>query len=254
MRINYHTHTFRCGHAQGTDEEYIKSAIAGGGEVLGFSEHSTYIMHPEAATKLCLTRETLPQYVQDIQNLAEKYKNDICIHVGIEAEYFPDTFGDLRAVLRDEGVEYMLLGQHFLDSPYGQRIRKEISEVSVLERYCSQVIEAIQTGAVTYICHPDSILYTGNQKVLKEQLRRICKEAKACDMPLEINLLGVLKQKHYPSRLFCELLAEEGNTVIFGADAHQPERFLEHSAERDAEEMVKEYGLQLVEMVHFNKI
>lgn len=34
MRVNYHTHTYRCGHAKGTEEEYVKAAIEGGLEVL----------------------------------------------------------------------------------------------------------------------------------------------------------------------------------------------------------------------------
>ena len=46
MRVNYHTHTVRCGHAKGTEEEYVQAAIAGGVEILGISEHSTHLMHP----------------------------------------------------------------------------------------------------------------------------------------------------------------------------------------------------------------
>ena len=30
MKTNYHTHTARCMHATGTDEEYVLSAIKGG--------------------------------------------------------------------------------------------------------------------------------------------------------------------------------------------------------------------------------
>ncbi|MBQ9116919.1 MAG: hypothetical protein IJY04_07835, partial [Clostridia bacterium] len=42
MTRNYHTHTFRCGHASGTEREYIEKAIAEGLTVLGFSDHSPY--------------------------------------------------------------------------------------------------------------------------------------------------------------------------------------------------------------------
>lgn len=253
MRVNYHTHTPRCGHARGTDEEYIESAIAGGIEILGFAEHCTYLMHPEATVKQHLTRKDLPHYVQDIRKAADKYQKDITVHVGIEAEYFPDTFRDLSALLRDNGIAYLLLGQHFLDSPMGQRTRNEIWDVSILEHYCDQVIEGMQTGAFTYVCHPDCILFLGDRKILKEQLRRICKEAKSCRLPLEINLNGIHKNQHYPCREFFELAAEEGNTVIFGADAHQPERFLDHRAEEKALELVKEYGLHRIETVDFRK-
>ena len=40
MKTNYHTHTTRCMHAVGSDEEYVLSAIKGGFQILGFSDHT----------------------------------------------------------------------------------------------------------------------------------------------------------------------------------------------------------------------
>jgi len=40
MQYNYHTHTPRCRHARGTEEDYVRHAIAGGYQVLGFSDHT----------------------------------------------------------------------------------------------------------------------------------------------------------------------------------------------------------------------
>ena len=39
MKANYHTHTFRCGHASGKDEDYVKAAVNRKFDVLGFSDH-----------------------------------------------------------------------------------------------------------------------------------------------------------------------------------------------------------------------
>ena len=39
MKANYHTHTARCGHAEGTDEEYVLAAIERGFDEMGFSDH-----------------------------------------------------------------------------------------------------------------------------------------------------------------------------------------------------------------------
>lgn len=38
---NYHTHTTRCYHASGKDEEYVKAAIKAGIKELGFSDQYT---------------------------------------------------------------------------------------------------------------------------------------------------------------------------------------------------------------------
>lgn len=251
MRVNYHTHTPRCGHARGTDAEYIESAIANGIEVLGFSEHCTYLMHPDATTKPHLTQQMLSGYVNEIREVAQQYKSNITVHVGMEAEYYPSTHRELCARLRDVGVEYLLLGQHFLDSPAHQRTRNEIYDPAILEHYCDQVIDGVQTGTFSYVCHPDCILFLGDRKLLKEQLRRICREAKNCGLPLEINLNGIRRSQHYPSLELFELAAEEGNAVILGEDAHFPERFADRTAEQKALELIRQYNLSLVETIPF---
>ena len=43
MKQNLHTHTTRCGHACGTEDEYVRSAIEGGLKTLGFSEHCPHV-------------------------------------------------------------------------------------------------------------------------------------------------------------------------------------------------------------------
>ena len=42
MKTNYHTHTTRCMHATGDDEDYVLSAIKGGYRILGFSDHTPW--------------------------------------------------------------------------------------------------------------------------------------------------------------------------------------------------------------------
>jgi len=42
MIANYHTHTMRCKHAVGTDEEYVLEAIKHGYKVLAFTDHSPW--------------------------------------------------------------------------------------------------------------------------------------------------------------------------------------------------------------------
>lgn len=47
---NLHSHTYRCHHAKGTDEEYVLSAIKNGYTEMGFSDHAPYIF-PKGAQK-----------------------------------------------------------------------------------------------------------------------------------------------------------------------------------------------------------
>lgn len=48
--FNFHTHTVRCGHAVGSDEEYVLKAIEANMNTLGFSDHVPYrqsVLHKE---------------------------------------------------------------------------------------------------------------------------------------------------------------------------------------------------------------
>ena len=47
MKTNYHTHTTRCMHATGSDEDYVLSAIKGGYQELGFSDHTPWKYHTD---------------------------------------------------------------------------------------------------------------------------------------------------------------------------------------------------------------
>ena len=40
---NYHTHTWRCNHASGSERQYVENALQAGLVVLGFSDHAPYI-------------------------------------------------------------------------------------------------------------------------------------------------------------------------------------------------------------------
>ena len=43
MKHNFHTHTTRCGHATGTEEEYVQAAIQRGLKQLGFAERELLV-------------------------------------------------------------------------------------------------------------------------------------------------------------------------------------------------------------------
>lgn len=249
MIANYHTHTPRCNHAKGGEEEYVQSAIAGGLEILGFADHSpywftgagdyysTYRMRPEA----------LPNYVETLRDLRQRYGKKLRMHIGVEAEYYPRYFAELKERLRDGGVEYMLLGQHFPGNELGEtHTSVPTAEEAVLSGFCDQLIEAMQTGAFTYIAHPDVLNFVGEDRVYRRHAARVCREAKSCGIPVEINFLGLREGRYYPDNRFWQVAGEEGCKVIFGSDAHSPDVIVDPATEQRALEMVKEYGLNLI--------
>ena len=67
MRTNYHTHTTRCLHATGSDEEFVLSAIKGGYQIVGFSDHSPWKYHTDYVSDIRMTPEEFPDYVESLR-------------------------------------------------------------------------------------------------------------------------------------------------------------------------------------------
>lgn len=85
---NYHTHTTRCYHASGKDEEYVKAAIKAGIKELGFSDHTPWHYDSSFKATMRMPENQLDGYIESILSLKEKYKDQISILVGLECEYF----------------------------------------------------------------------------------------------------------------------------------------------------------------------
>ena len=162
MIANYHTHTARCGHAQGGDEDYVLYAIRGGLQILGFSDHTPYeYFDSEPRNRpMRMMPEELPDYARSVRSLAAKYRDRIEIHLGVEAEFYPKYFLRLLELLRENGVEYMILGQHFLGNEIGDAYAgRPTLDRKQLERYVAQTGEALETGLFSCFAHPDLMRY-----------------------------------------------------------------------------------------------
>ena len=255
MTVNLHTHTPRCNHAWGSEAEYVECALEAGLKVLGFSDHTPYLFPGEYYSFFRMRPEELEGYVRSVLEVRARYQGQIEIPLGLEVEYYPKLLPQLLPLLKDQPLDYLLLGQHFLgneeDAPPSGRATADKSR---LEQYCSQCIEAMHTGLFTYFAHPDLIHYVGEDHTFyRQQIRRLCQEAGQCGIPLEINLLGALEGKHYPNERFWEIVAEENCPVVIGRDAHKPEQLLCTEYEQQALDIVSRFGLTLLESIPLKK-
>ena len=255
MTANYHTHTWRCRHAAGSEEEYVKNAIRAGLEILGFSDHAPYIFPNGYYSTFRMELDQLPGYVDTVLSLREDYGDQIEIPLGLEIEYYPRHLPELLPILRDQPLDYVILGQHFVnneyDAPYnGVGTRDE----ALLRQYVRQTCDAMHTGLFTYFAHPDLINFQGSAQLYRHHMRDICREARACGMPLEFNLLGLSCGKNYPNRIFWEMAAEAGCDVVLGRDAHDPEALLDEKTEEQALQILTSLGISPIKTVKLRNL
>lgn len=255
MIANYHTHTWRCNHAQGSEEEYVQAAIQRGLKQLGFADHAPYCFQDGYYSTFRMRPEQLADYAAVILELRKRFRSQIDIHLGVEMEYYPACFQDTLSMLHDHQVEYLILGQHFLGNEIGELPASTPTEDEArLARCCQQLMEAMNTGKFTYLAHPDMFRFVGDPAVYQKHIRPLCREANACGMPLEINLLGVAENRHYPNPLFWQIAAEEGCRAILGCDAHKPEALLDTEAEKHARELASRVGITIVDTAVLRQI
>lgn len=255
---NYHTHTYRCGHANGNEEDMVKAAIDMKLDDLGmcchvplphYRKHLLYslpaIRNLKSLASLCLSfikngpsmrmpYIQIEEHLKKIEECQNKYKEQINIYKGFEAEGLQEYFDYYQSLLDEGKIDYLILGHHFhKHCIHNEYYGKPTLTKKELYQYCNDVEKALETHLFSYLAHPDLFLigYQNYDIDMQTVSRRICEKAKECHIPLEINAGGMRRGLHhinsenlylYPNIHFWKIVSEVGNEVVLGFDAHDP--------------------------------
>lgn len=258
QKFNYHSHTSRCGHAIGEDEEYVLAAIANGYTKMGFSDHAPY--RDGYAKGERMHKEELEDYIKSVKVLQEKYKDQIDIRIGLEFEYFEDQLDELMEY--KERMDYMIIGQHGPKLFEEEFYTRNDDEAVLL--YASLIEKACAKGLPDIIAHPDLFMFDKKEwtPACEEAAHRIVKAAVNADIPIEINLNGIHygirqigneKRVGYPYRSFWEVAAQYPVKVVYGLDAHKPEKYADVDAYHLVNEVLEGIQLQKLDDLTFEK-
>lgn len=255
MKTNYHTHTTRCMHATGSDEEYILSAIKGGYKVLGFSDHTPWEYHTDFLSGIRMLPEELPEYVESLNQLREKYRGQIDIKIGLECEYFPEYIPWLKDQIKKYELDYILFGNHYYhtDEKFPYFGRNTLSR-DMLDLYEESAIEGMESGIFCCLAHPDLFMrsYPQFDHHCTAVSRHICRAAARLNIPLEYNIgrwqLGEVGEKStYPCPGFWRIAANEGCTAIIGLDAHKNTELENLAVYARAQQDLKEFRIKTID-------
>jgi len=247
MFANYHTHTYRCNHAEGEDKAYVESAIRNGMKILGFSDHCPWVYPDDYISYTRMYLCEVEGYFTNLTKLQDEYKKDITIYIGFESEYIPELLPEQDKLLADYPVDYHILGQHFLTREPSFYTGRMFSEEETLRQYVDSVIEGMETGRYAYLAHPDLMGFSGAPEIYDKHYRRLCEYLKAHDQPVEINMLGVIGHRHYTNEHFLKLAGEIGCKAIIGCDAHQPSQLDNRIGQSECYQMAVRNGLKVMD-------
>ena len=249
--FNYHAHTYMCGHATGTPEEYVKRAIECGVKYMGFSDHMPLKFPDGSESSFRVKVSEVNKYCSEIAYLKEKYKDKIDIKIGFEMEYYEDIFDEMLNNAISYGAEYLILGQHYFqpeNTPGATYVNSQPDNEDILKTYAKRVEKAIKTRAFTYVAHPDVINFTGDASAFAEEMRKICIASKEYKIPLEINLLGIRGNRNYPNDTFWKMVGEEQSPVTIGFDSHDINNAYDEASIVKAKAMIEKYNLNYIGM------
>ena len=264
-KTNYHSHTSRCFHATGEDEEYVLQAIKNNYEEIGFSDHMPVKgIEQELFFKARMPYSKKEEYVKSVLFLKEKYKQKISIKLGYECEYFSQLDSYYESLLNNE-ADYLIFGNHFMYYENNQIFNKkeELGSDKYVEQYMQKAINALRSGYFKIMAHPDFYLkFAPWSKKAEECARAICHEAKKCNVILEINemcfrrdgkkQIGDEYRYGYPTEHFFKIAKEIGNKCIIGVDAHNPSDYSSYSHIK-ALEFAKSLDLDVIDKLNFDK-
>lgn len=227
--VNYHNHTAMCGHAAGTLDEYILSAIGKGVAEFGFSDHAPI---PEDLRYLVtMAPHETEEYISAVTAKKNEYAGQIDIKLGFEVDY--PLFSTLdKRYLDDTRFDYIIGSVHFIDgwgfdNPlYVSRFNERDID-SIYRDYYSILESLASSGICDIIGHFDLVKKFGHRSRydMGSTVERIAKILSAKGTVVEINTSGLLKPvaEIYPSDDIIDLLFRENVPVTMGSDSHSPE-------------------------------
>ena len=257
MKANYHTHTQRCGHAEGTDEQYVRAALEQKFDVLGFSDHvpwpyKTSFTNP--GVRMLLSQ--IDEYLTAVRRLKEKYADQMEILAGFECEYFPQYMGWLADMAQEKQLDYLILGNHYDQTDETGMYFGLCTTAAQLRSYVNSTVKGIESGLFAYLAHPDQFLrryqpFDDNCRAAARDLAQACAQY---HLPMEYNvhdryLAPMTNRVSYPHPEFFEIAAQAGVQMIIGLDAHEPQELSDPTQWDLAQRELKKYGELFIDRI-----
>lgn len=234
--IDLHVHTWRCRHAEGSLEDYVRTAAERGISTLAFTEHlplpPELLARVPGADSYAMPAHELAEYVSDVRAVASAARRlGVEVLLGVEADVVDSTVGHARELLARHEWDVVLASVHFIgdwafDDPERTGTYRDWDTLELWERYFSELVEASACGLADVVAHADLVKKFGARPDGDiSRLHALAAEAFAsAGLAVEVNTAGLRKPcaELYPSGAFLSRLRRAGVPATIGSDAHSP--------------------------------
>ncbi|THF85477.1 histidinol-phosphatase HisJ family protein [Deinococcus sp. KSM4-11] len=232
MLVDYHTHHYRCGHAEGNLIDYVESALRAGLSEIGLSDHSP-IYHlgedPHILPGTAMSHHEFPSYVREMHEVRERFRGRIAVRLGVESDYVMGWDEHYRKLWHSTSLDYVIGSVHWLGTwnIFSSELPAGRSAEDIYEEYLRTTQAAARSGVYDIIGHLDCLKTRGHipdlsiTPLLEETVRAIAQSGVA----IELNTSGWRKGlgEPYPREELLAVCRHYGVPVTLGSDAHRPE-------------------------------
>ena len=245
FKTNYHIHSDFC-DGTGALEDYVKSAISKGFDVLGFSGHAPLPFDNDWT----MPKSILKDYLNDSKRLKKVYKNIINLKIGLEIDYIEGKMAPSDQFYKDLNLDFLIgsihvlpniktgeyLGVEYTKSEMEQLINETYSGDArpLVKEYYRLVRDMSKKGGFEIIGHIDVVKKTNINSVYFDETedwyRKEIEETLVCiadnKQIVEINTGNIFhdKSRIYPSPWILKMARRHDIPVMLNSDAHRSDR------------------------------
>lgn len=232
IHFDYHTHHHRCGHAQGTIEQYIQFALAQRLTEIGISDHAPLYWlegdHPSPGS--AMARSHLAEYVDEVLSLRAKYAGRIQVRLGLEADYVEGWDDVYRDALAPYPFDYVIGSVHYVFDQHIYNVYRWPDCVDPERHYAEYfrlVRASARSGLFDFLGHTSGILAYGPPPATELLQREFAETAAAvaeAGVAIEINASGIRKggPEPFPASALLREYLDAGVPMTYGSDSHLP--------------------------------
>lgn len=234
MLTDYHTHSWRCGHASGTMREYVLSAIEQGIGEIGLTDHLwMYWLAPsDRPREWAIPESMFEEHYAEMIAVRNEFSDRINVRVAVEADYVEGHEEALRSILARYDFDFVLGSVHFMDGwmidvPENAEKYRQQRVADIYRRYFAMLSKAVRLGAFDVLAHFDLPKKFGflPEEDLTATVTELLDQIADAGISIEVSTAGLRKPigEIYPSRSILLEMAARRIPIVLSSDAHSPD-------------------------------